>query len=120
MPELPEVETIKNVIEPQIQRLIINKVNVRRPEVIAYPSAESFCQRLAGQAISRMERRGKFLMISLDSGDRMVLHLRITGYLLLTPAELPEEKHTHVVFELSMEPFSPPYRPIPDQLFWKT
>ena len=44
MPELPEVETIKRVIEPQIKGLIIEKVTVRRPEVVAYPDADTFCE----------------------------------------------------------------------------
>lgn len=46
MPELPEVETIKRVIEPQIQGLVIKKVTVRRPEVLAYPDADTFCKTL--------------------------------------------------------------------------
>lgn len=101
MPELPEVETIKRVIEPQIQSLIIKKVEINRPEVIACPAAETFGELLSGQVISHMERRGKFLIFLLDSGDRVVLHLRMTGCLLLTPADMPEEKHTHIVFSLS-------------------
>ena len=101
MPELPEVETIKRVIEPQIQGLTIDKVNVKRPEVVAYPAADEFCGLLTGQTISRMTRRGKFLVIHLNSNDRIILHLRMTGCLLLTPADYPEEKHTHVIFRLS-------------------
>lgn len=100
MPELPEVETIKRVIEPQIKGLIIEKVTVRRPEVVAYPDASTFCKVLTRQVISHMERRGKFLMIVLQSGDRIILHLRMTGGLLLTPADDPEEKHTHIVLGL--------------------
>lgn len=100
MPELPEVETVKRVIEPQIQGLIIESITVRRPEVTAYPKAEEFCRRLAGQTISHMARRGKFLMIWLNSGDHIILHLRMTGCLLLTPPDFPEEKHTHIVFRL--------------------
>lgn len=101
MPELPEVETIKRVIEPQIQGLMIDKVDVKRPEVVAYPAADEFCERLTGQTISRMTRRGKFLVIQLNSNDRIILHLRMTGCLLITPADSPEEKHTHVIFRLS-------------------
>lgn len=63
MPELPEVETTKKVIDPQIQGLIIEKVTLRRPEVTAYPRADDFCMRLTGQTISHMMRRGKFLII---------------------------------------------------------
>jgi len=101
MPELPEVETIKRVIEPQIKGLIIDKVTVKRPEVVSYPAADEFCRLLTGQTISRMTRRGKFLMIWLNSNDRIILHLRMTGCLLLTPADYPEEKHTHIIFSLS-------------------
>ncbi|MCM1180937.1 MAG: bifunctional DNA-formamidopyrimidine glycosylase/DNA-(apurinic or apyrimidinic site) lyase [Clostridium sp.] len=101
MPELPEVETIKNVIEPQIQGLIIEKATVRRPEVAAHPAADEFCRRLAGQTISHMSRRGKFLMIWLSSSDHILLHLRMTGCLLLAPADFPEEKHTHILFQLN-------------------
>lgn len=101
MPELPEVETIKRVIEPQIQGLVIEKVMVKRPEVTAYPTAEEFCRRLMGQTISHMVRRGKFLVIWLNSNDRIILHLRMTGCLLLTPQDYPEEKHTHIVLGLT-------------------
>lgn len=98
MPELPEVETIKRIIEPQVRGLVIKKAAVRRPEVVAYPSADEFCGLLKGQTIFGVERRGKFLMIRLSGGDRMILHLRMTGCLLLAPVGCPEEKHTHVVF----------------------
>lgn len=101
MPELPEVETIKRVIEPQIQGLVIKKVTIRRPEVVAYPDADTFCKILTGQVISEMARRGKYLMILLTDGDRIILHLRMTGGLLLTPSDYPEEKHTHIVFSLN-------------------
>lgn len=101
MPELPEVETIRRVLEPQIKGLTITEVTVNRPEVIDHPTAEEFCQALTGQTIDIMTRRGKFLSVLLDSGDYFVLHLRMTGCLLLTPADYPAEKHTHIVFHLS-------------------
>lgn len=100
MPELPEVEAIKRVIEPQIQGLSIQSMDIRRSEVVAHPSADEFSQRLIGQTVDRMERRGKFLLICFRSGDRVILHLRMTGCLLLTPAGYPEEKHTHLVFQM--------------------
>ena len=91
MPELPEVETIKRVIEPQIQGRMITKVAVRRPEVAAYPEADEFCRRLTGQMVSHMARQGKFLIIHLENKERIVLHLRMTGGLLLAPAQCLEE-----------------------------
>lgn len=101
MPELPEVETVKRVIEPQIQGLMIDKVTVKHPKVVSYPAADEFCRLLAGQTISHMTRRGKFLMIWLNSRDHIILHLRMTGCLLFTPADYPEEKHTHIMFSLN-------------------
>jgi len=101
MPELPEVETIRRVLEPQITGLTITAVTVRRPEVVARPTAAEFCQILTGQTVSAMTRRGKFLGIRLSGGDHIVLHLRMTGCLLHAPIGYPEEKHTHVVFCLS-------------------
>ncbi len=101
MPELPEVETIRRIIETQVQKCRIERVEVRRPEVVAHPAADEFCRLLAGQMISHMTRRGKFMVMHLDSHDRVILHLRMTGCLLLTPADFPEEKYTHLVFCLS-------------------
>lgn len=101
MPELPEVETIRRVLEPQIQGLTIRSAAVNRPEVVAHPSSDEFCKQLVGQTIERMERRGKFLLMLLNSGDRIIIHLRMTGCLLYTPADLPQEKHTHLIFELN-------------------
>ena len=101
MPELPEIEAIKRVIEPQIQGLAIEQVTVNRPEVIAHPAADEFCTRITGQFFTEINRRGKFLIFCLSGGDKVVLHLRMTGCLLVTPADYPEEKHTHLVFHLS-------------------
>lgn len=101
MPELPEVEAIKRVLEPQVQGLAIQDIVVNQPEIIEHPAADEFCGRVIGQTFDHMERRGKFLLLWLESGDHIVLHLRMTGCLLVTPADMPEEKHTHLVFRLS-------------------
>lgn len=101
MPELPEIETIKSVIEPQIKDLTIEKITVNRAEVIAQPSSDKFCEAVTGQNISSMARRGKFLIIFLKNKSRIILHLRMTGCLLLTPTDYPMEKHTHVIMKLS-------------------
>lgn len=101
MPELPEVETIKNVIEPQIQGHSIENILVNRPEVIAHPTAEEFCKAVVGQSISSMARRGKFLIIHLQNESKIILHLRMTGGLLVTPSDYPLEKHTHIILQLN-------------------
>ena len=101
MPELPEVETVRRVLSPQLCGLTVEEAVTGRPEVIAYPAADEFRSRMAGRTVTAVDRRGKFLIIRLDSGERAVVHLRMTGCLLLAPAELPPEKHTHVVLRLS-------------------
>lgn len=84
---MPEVEAIRQVLEPQVQGLTIQDIGVHRPEIIEHPSADEFCGRLMGQTFDRAERRGKFLLLWLESGDHIVLHLRMTGCLLVTPAD---------------------------------
>lgn len=101
MPELPEIETIKGVIAPQIKGLTIENITVNRPEVISHPTANEFCKAVAGQTISSMERRGKFLIIHLVNESRIILHLRMTGCLLVTSSDYPMEKHTHIIMQLS-------------------
>ena len=81
MPELPEIETIKSVIEPQINGLTIETIIVNRPEVIAQPGSDEFCKAVTGQTISAMARRGKFLILHLENESRIILHLRMTGCL---------------------------------------
>lgn len=101
MPELPEVETVIRVIGPQIRGLLVTEVVIHHPDVIAYPSAKEFSTMLIGKKIAGMARRGKFIHILLEDGGCLTLHLRMTGGLLVAPADLPLEKHTHVVFRLS-------------------
>ena len=101
MPELPEVETIKRVLESQVRNLEISDITANRPDIIAHPSAEIFCAKIKNQTISSMDRRGKFLIILLESGDKMILHLRMTGCLPVTAQDCPQEKHTHIIFHLS-------------------
>ena len=100
MPELPEVETVRRVLGPQLAGRAINEIFAGHPDVIAHPQADEFIVRLRGQRFGEAGRRGKFLIFGLESGDRLIVHLRMTGGLLLTPAAEPAEKHTHVTFEL--------------------
>ena len=66
----------------------------------AHPAAEDFCRAAGGQAFSAVNRRGKFLLLHLENGGDIVVHLRMTGQLLLTPPDISPEKHTHAVFYL--------------------
>ncbi|MCI7304040.1 MAG: bifunctional DNA-formamidopyrimidine glycosylase/DNA-(apurinic or apyrimidinic site) lyase [Clostridiales Family XIII bacterium] len=100
MPELPEVETVRRVIEPQIKGRKIVSIGIGNQQVIGYPDAKAFCTSVCGQTVAGMSRRGKFLCIFFEKNDRMVLHLRMTGCLLVTPPDYEKAKHTHAVFDL--------------------
>lgn len=100
MPELPEVETVKRILSPQLCGRIVDGLTVNRPEVLAHPGAARVCAAVQSAAIVALGRRGKYLSIHLDGGDALIVHLRMTGQLLVTPADYPEKPHTHVVFHL--------------------
>lgn len=101
MPELPEVETMRSIIEPQIKGRTIVSVELPTPKIIAYPDPELFAELLTRKAITGMGRRGKFLWLELEGGDRTVFHLRMTGLPLVTPSDFPLNKHTHLILRLS-------------------
>lgn len=101
MPELPEVETVKRIIEPQIVGQKIIDVLLDNPQVLAHPDKDAFKKELKNQTISSMSRKGKFLTIHFASNARLVLHLRMTGQLLVTAADFPLEKHTHLISKLA-------------------
>lgn len=100
MPELPEVETIRRIIGPQIKERKIEKVTIYHEGIISYPDAATFQNTLEGLKITDLRRRGKFLMFVLEDDSIMVLHLRMTGQVLVMDAKEEVEKHTHVVFLL--------------------
>lgn len=101
MPELPEVETVRRILGPQLAGQSVQGVDIRNAQVIAYPEVGQFEADLLGQSVTTMSRRGKYLTIHLKSGAALSLHLRMTGQLLVTPADMAEEKHTHLVLALS-------------------
>ncbi|GEA16844.1 MAG: formamidopyrimidine-DNA glycosylase [Moorella sp. (in: firmicutes)] len=101
MPELPEVETIKRTLTPHLQGQTIAGVEVYHPGVIAVPDAATFIDLLTGKIITRLDRRGKYLLFYLTAGYCLVAHLRMTGRLILTAATGPVLPHTHVVFHLA-------------------
>ncbi|MEG1825566.1 MAG: DNA-formamidopyrimidine glycosylase [Cloacibacillus sp.] len=101
MPELPEVETVRKIIEPQICGQRIISVLAVNPQIIAYPDTERFTVLIQGKTVIKMSLRGKFLTIHFNNGDRLCLHLRMTGQLLVLRADEPVEKHTHLNISLS-------------------
>ncbi|RAS80749.1 bifunctional DNA-formamidopyrimidine glycosylase/DNA-(apurinic or apyrimidinic site) lyase [Priestia endophytica] len=100
MPEMPEVEIIRRILEPQIAGKKIETVEILHNQIIAHPDMETFTEILTGQTITNMSRKGKFLTIHFKSGDNLALHLRMTGRLLVMPKDTPVEKHTHLLIYL--------------------
>ena len=100
MPELPEVETVRRVLEPHLLKKTITEVKIHNAQVIAAPLPEQFAEGMTGQSVAAFTRRGKFLRLLFDSGDYLTVHLRMTGCLTVEPKTIPAEKHTHVRFSL--------------------
>ena len=98
MPELPEVETIKNELSPHIIGRRFTGVTVCDTKPVKQPSVEEFRRKLKGQSINDLERRGKYLIFRLSSGETLVIHLKMTGALLLNPKQ--PDGYARVIFRL--------------------
>jgi formamidopyrimidine-DNA glycosylase len=85
MPELPEVETIKEHLRELVVGSLITEVEVLDPGLVEQPSTEEFERELEGDRISGARRRAKHLIVELDSGNLLVFQLKIGGQLLLVP-----------------------------------
>ena len=83
MPELPEVETVKNELLPYVVGRRITGVTLLWEGIVKEPSVEEFCSRVIGQEIIGITRRGKYLFVSLSSGDLLIIHLKMTGSLIV-------------------------------------
>jgi formamidopyrimidine-DNA glycosylase len=90
MPELPEVETIRRDLEPRLAGRRIARVEIAldRVPVLEGIDEATFREGLVGARIEGLDRRGKFLIFELDTGARLIVHLRMTGKLLLDGAPL--------------------------------
>lgn len=100
MPELPEVETIKKTLEEKLRHRKVSGVEILLQKVTPGASPEEWERRLVGRKWVGLERRGKYLVLEVDSGDRVIAHLGMTGRLLFRPAGGERARHTHVVFHL--------------------
>jgi len=96
MPELPEVETrVRQLQVPCIGRTI-QEVHIGWPRHIHTPNPVEFRQRICGQYITKLERRGKFLVFQLSS-DALLIHLRMSGDLYIAAAQEQIDKHAHTI-----------------------
>ncbi|NGY06536.1 bifunctional DNA-formamidopyrimidine glycosylase/DNA-(apurinic or apyrimidinic site) lyase [Solimonas terrae] len=99
MPELPEVETVRRGLEPHLRGRRITKVTVRDPR-LRWPVPTGLARDAAGRRIDAIARRGKYLIVTLDGGDRMIWHLGMSGRMFVLDAAHPLVKHDHVDFAL--------------------
>lgn len=99
MPELPEVETVKNTLKRLVLNKKINNVEVFHNNIIASPSVEDFKEKIKNQTINDIRRRGKWLLFELDN-YYLVSHLRMEGKYFLKEKDKERSKHDHVIFDL--------------------
>jgi formamidopyrimidine-DNA glycosylase len=97
MPELPEVETIKNELSPHVIGRKITGVDVFWDKMVRQPKIPEFRERVTGRKITALTRRGKYLFFHLDNGEKLVMHMKMTGSLLLDPSE---DKFSRAIFKL--------------------
>lgn len=104
MPELPEVESIRNALRtgtdgyPSLMGLKISNAKVYWPRTLATPSVGEFQDRITGQTISELGRRGKYLLFYL-SKDTMLIHLRMSGDLMLESLNADLALHHRMILE---------------------
>ena len=101
MPELPEVETIVRGLAGTIVGARIERAEVRLAKMAVAPSGTAFDRAVAGDRIAAVRRRGKYAVIELGSGRRLVTSLRMTGRLVVARASAPEYPGTHLVLHLN-------------------
>ncbi|MGJ3232549.1 MAG: bifunctional DNA-formamidopyrimidine glycosylase/DNA-(apurinic or apyrimidinic site) lyase [Oceanicaulis sp.] len=111
MPELPEVETVRRGLQPAMEGRRILAARANRPD-LRFPLPERFETRLAGTTVERLDRRAKYLLARLGSGETLLMHLGMSGRFSIIADDLKRQpgdfvyapaanpKHDHVVFEM--------------------
>lgn len=100
MPELPEVEIIRSQLQRELAGSRIARCEVLLPRLVTHPTPLGYRRGLKGRRISGVRRRGKYLLLDLEGGKVLVIHLGMTGSLLLASPEEERPRHTHIVFHL--------------------
>ena len=99
MPELPEVETVVRELRPRLVGRRIAAVEIGRHS-LRRPWSPDWTALLLGQRVDDVARRGKWIVVGLKGGLRLVIHLGMTGQLLVRPTKQPLAPHTHLVVSL--------------------
>ncbi|MBM2290567.1 bifunctional DNA-formamidopyrimidine glycosylase/DNA-(apurinic or apyrimidinic site) lyase [Sulfitobacter pseudonitzschiae] len=107
MPELPEVETVRRGLAPVMEGAVIVRADVNRPD-LRWPFPPEMAARLTGRQVLGLRRRSKYILADLDSGETLLIHLGMSGRMLISGDPLGQfvhnhpapEKHDHVVLHM--------------------
>ena len=98
MPELPEVETVRRGLQPKLEGHVLTAVVQRRAD-LRFPLPADFAGRLTGRSVRHVGRRAKYLLITLDDANVLMIHLGMTGRVIIHDgAAPPPGRHDHVDF----------------------
>jgi formamidopyrimidine-DNA glycosylase len=110
VPELPEVETVRRGLAPVLEGAVIARADVNRPD-LRWPLPERMADRLTGARVLRLRRRSKYILVDLDTGETLIVHLGMSGRMTVSQdgaraglgvfhhVHPAPEKHDHVVLE---------------------
>jgi formamidopyrimidine-DNA glycosylase len=100
VPELPEVETVVRDLRPLLSGRRFRAVRRLTRRALRKPWRAAWAGALAGAKVEALRRRGKWIVIDLDGGRHLLLHLGMTGQLTVSDADAPVPDHTHLIFDL--------------------
>lgn len=108
MPELPEVETVRRGLAPVMEGQVIAQAHVNRPD-LRWPFPPGMAERLTGARITRLGRRSKYILADLSTGETLIVHLGMSGRMLISGVTMGRfhhdhpapAKHDHVVFDMA-------------------
>jgi formamidopyrimidine-DNA glycosylase len=100
MPELPEVETVARGLQARLVGRTIVGVKILWPRSIVPPDPDTFARRVIGQSIASVGRRGKWLVLTLGGGDTLLVHLRMSGRLVLESEPCLDNRHLRAMLVL--------------------
>ena len=100
MPELPEVETIRSLLEPELRGRRFDQVRILDSRLTRPEAPELVAAELEGERVADVCRRGKYLIVAFESGRRLLVHLRMTGSLLHRRGGLPDDPHRRAIVRL--------------------
>ena len=94
MPELPEVETVMRGLAPAMTGAVIATASVNRPD-LRWPFPANMADRITGRRVIRMHRRSKYILTDLSSQETLLIHLGMSGRMLVSGDPLGQFVHTH-------------------------